>query len=199
MMMMMMMMCFTGSKYSDTEELRKKNGRSILIYGSYLRRCILMCIMAKHHCVTLGICPALCYSEIKIYIYKYMKMRKKIWTLFKSLLQLCAQSYVQQTPPSSLDKLQTRAQRTHRESVHPLHIYVQFKKYYLLTTFRDYFAHHSREERRAFNPDVMKHTHTHPSVCVSKNVASFHSAMLYNNAPCGASVKVPVIFKRRHI
>lgn len=161
-MMMMMMMCFTGSKYSDTEELREKNGRSILIYGSYLGSCILMCIMAKHHCVTLGICPALCYSEIKIYIYINIWKWEKKYELCLRVYFNCAHSqYVQQTPPSSLDKLQTRAQRTHRESVHPLHIYVQFKKYYLLTTFRDYFAHHSREERRAFNPDVMKHTHTH--------------------------------------
>lgn len=198
MMMMMMMMCFTGSKYSDTEELRKKNGRSILIYGSYLGSCILMCIMAKHHCVTLGICPALCYSEIKIYIYKYMKMRKKIWTLFKSLLQLCAQSVC--TADTTIITRQAADEGSEDPpGVSPSTSYLCTVQEVLPVNNISRLFRTPQPRGKTCIQSWCHETHTHPSVCVSKNVASFHSAMLYNSAPCGASVKVPVIFKRRHI
>lgn len=83
-----------------------------------------MCIMTiQHHCVTFGICQALCSSEKKKETWKtWKKSNSAQRVLLPSTVHI---QYVQMTLASSLVRL--RVSTPSRSLVISLHIYVQFR------------------------------------------------------------------------
>lgn len=146
-----------------------------------------MCIMTiQHHCVTLGICQALCYSEIK----KKKKKRKKK-TLLKSPFQLCAHSVC--TVDAAIITWQVAEQGskgpTGSQVISP-HIYVQFRSI-TVKHCHDVWFHLPQQCRKIY---IRIRFHNTPVCLCISNVASF-TLPCYVTTPCAGSVQVLVISK----
>ncbi len=140
-----------------------------------------MCIMTiRHHCVTLGICQALCYSEIKKE--KWQKEKKKI-TLFKSVtpFQLCAHSIC--TVDAAIITWQVADQGSKGPTgsqVISLHIYVQFRSITVKHCHDVWLFHLSQQRRKIY---IQFRFHNTPVCLCISNVASF-TLPCYVTMPC---------------